>query len=615
MVEKSPKQTNRIASKQVTRLQDWPITVTSPSKTKPFVETRSSTYSDSDSDCEIIELETPIIEIDIDINEYCANEAIESSTQTKTIGTVENALIETACASDPSNETAIESNAQCIVSFDSTAGSTEIEPTSDEVNCISKSKSPETTKLFFIDKNPATCFEAPIYEINSAPITNTNLNMAQNFRITVQNKENNANFENSFAPNPLLSSTRLNISCDAVEESSGSSSNNDLTQKQPENLHISINSTCENGSERCVSVPKSSPVANLTKWQQVIANRINGVTTYGSGERATNGNSDGNTNKNGKSDSDKNDKNNNTGSNSTAINSHNKINNIGGITNTNSTSNNTSSTPKWSTKRKASIEFRHEPPSKRSHSESSDVIILNDSINDEDDSVVFVSETLDHQNRNRASLARAANYIAFVNSINQTQNSVSQIIKRKNEKSECNRIIKHFVNNQPKSTRAKRKQERKKAEKVRATQAKLKVLTKQQKTNQNNGKMARFESRFGARIPITPPTDRPAIFPRPTTSTATTATATVTSARAAKNQIAMDYWKEKKLFTEKPELFEKRLIVIDGSNVAFAYVYSLLFCNLSFFRILVSFYYAIYQFIQMDKFHISDMVSRINRIP
>lgn len=43
-----------------------------------------------------------------------------------------------------------------------------------------------------------------------------------------------------------------------------------------------------------------------------------------------------------------------------------------------------------------------------------------------------------------------------------------------------------------------------------------------------------------------------------------------TSANAEKKNVTLDYEKEKKLFAEKPELFEKRFIVIDGSNVAFA---------------------------------------------
>lgn len=426
----------RIASKQVTCLQESLIVI-SPEKKKPVAISQSSTYSECDSDCEIIEQETPIIEIDID--EECANEATESSTQTKTNETVTSAVNETNCASDSSNEIAIESNAQCIVSFESTATSTETEPTSlvsDEINSIQKSKSPEPTELFFIDKNPATCFEAPLYEIYSAPITNTDQNMAQNFRITVQN-EKIANLENSFTPNPLLSSTHLNMSCDAIEESSGNSSNNEATQKQPENFHISINSTCENGPERSVIVSKSSPVAKLTKWQQVNANRNNGNTTYGSGQMVANGSSNHNTNKNDKNNGDKNDKNNNPGSNSTAINNHNKSNNIGSVSSESNSIHNKSSPPKLAAKRKASIESRDEPPSKRSHSESSDVIILNDSINDEDDSVVFVSETLDHQNRNRAALTRAANYIAFINSINQTNLSVCQILKNKTN-FECN---------------------------------------------------------------------------------------------------------------------------------------------------------------------------------
>lgn len=43
-----------------------------------------------------------------------------------------------------------------------------------------------------------------------------------------------------------------------------------------------------------------------------------------------------------------------------------------------------------------------------------------------------------------------------------------------------------------------------------------------------------------------------------------------TSVDAEKKNITLDYEKEKKLFADKPELFEKRFIVIDGSNVAYA---------------------------------------------
>ncbi|XP_055324933.1 probable serine/threonine-protein kinase DDB_G0278845 [Sitodiplosis mosellana] len=495
------------------------LIVISPEKTKFLSNTQSTDYSDSDSDCEIIEQETPIIEID-------ADDATEPNTQNETSETIDSALANATCASDPSDETTTEPNTQHTASVVSCA-STEGEPTvaSSEVNSEPKTKSPEPTELFFVDKNPATSFEAPIYEIISGPSTNNAPNMAQNFRITIQNKENNANLENSFAPDPLLSSTRLNLSFDEVEEITGSSSNNSSTPKQPTNFHISINSTCENGPGRCVSVGKASPVATTTKWQQANANRNSGTSSYGI-TLPVNGNSNGGHNNN---NNNKNKNNNNSGSSSNSSNNNNN---------------------NKSNKRKASTEIREEPPSKKSHSESSDVIIVNDTIADEDDSVVFVSETLDHQNRNRVALARrfaaslAADYISLDRELlgnvsgNQTKNS-------------------------PKSTRAKRKQERKKAEKERAAQTKLKGITKQVKNNQNNGKM----SRFGVKNPMLP-IDRPATLAGPSTARAT---ATVTSNKATKKNVAMEYEKEKKLFAEKPELFEKRMIVIDGSNVAYSH--------------------------------------------
>lgn len=355
------------SSKLATCSQDSLIVI-SPEKTKSVSNIRATSYSDSESDCEIIEQITPIIEIDID--DDCVDEPTESITQNETSETIESA-VEQICASVPSNEVTTQLNS----SFDSNV-STEGESivASREVTTEPKSKSPEPDALFFIDKNPATSFEAPIYEINPGPSTICNQNMAQNLRITFQNKENHANFDNSFAPNPLLSSTHLNTSFGEIEENTRSLSNNDLTPQQPKNFHISINSTCENGISRRVSIGKTSP--NLSP----------------------------------------NHADNNALSSSTRNN--NNINNNNDNINKNS---NNSSTPK-AIKRKADHDVQAAPPSKRSHSESSDVIILNDTITDEEDSVVFVSETLDHQKRNRIDIVRknaargkAADFISLRN--------------------------------------------------------------------------------------------------------------------------------------------------------------------------------------------------------
>lgn len=358
------------SSKGVSSSQDS-IIIVSPEKIQPVANTGSTHYSDAESDCEIIEQETPIIEIDID--DDCADEPIELNTQNETI-TTEQVVVEAACTSDPSNETTTISNTQHNTSIDSNA------PTEEEISCKittePNSRSPEPDALFFVDKNPTTHFEAPIYEIISGPSTHSNQNMPQNFRITVPNKENNANLENSFAPNPLLSSTRLNISCHDVEESTGSSSNNDSTQQQPTNFQISVNSN----SERRVDIGKLSPIVSNAKASNV----------------KDNGNGDG--------------KNYNTKDNNNKAN-----NNIA---------------PK-AIKRKAENNAREEPLSKRSHSELSDVIVLNDTAADEEeDSVVFVSETIDHQNRNRIALARgnavrgrAADFISLRN-VNENKNSV-----------------------------------------------------------------------------------------------------------------------------------------------------------------------------------------------
>lgn len=48
-----------------------------------------------------------------------------------------------------------------------------------------------------------------------------------------------------------------------------------------------------------------------------------------------------------------------------------------------------------------------------------------------------------------------------------------------------------------------------------------------------------------------------------------TATET-TSKKATQKKSKLDLIDEKRLFNEKPELFEKRMIIIDGSNVAYS---------------------------------------------
>lgn len=270
----------------------------------------SNTKSESESDCEIIEQVTPVIVLDDD---FVDDKSEHSGSNT-----------------DPTSQT--------INSSQTTEQSTQIF---------------ETTPLFFVDKNPGTNFETPIYELNSV----TKPNMAQNFQITFHNQENDANLDNSFAPNPILSSTRLNVSCDDPE-TSASNTSSDKAESKATNLCISINST--NDASRCVSLSKSPPIVAPAKL--------------------TNGS--------------------------------------------------TNCFPQ-SMKRKAQNETEDEPSLKRKQCESSDVIVLNDTISD-DESVVFVSETLEHQSRNRFNMFRdrAADFISLTSdNANPNKNTVSLTVR------------------------------------------------------------------------------------------------------------------------------------------------------------------------------------------
>lgn len=349
-------------------------------------------FTDSDSDdCEIIEQETPLIEID---DEASLDSSSSSEGEQIVEETTENLDTKPKTPEPPKlseiGDTVLgDSNLPTVteVIVNGTSGDIDLSP-----------KTPEP--LFFVDRNPATDIElvAPIYDIKSIPSTNlgtnTDQNMAQNFRITVRNKENDANLDNSFVP--PHSSTRLNISCSDIVESTCSSSDNDTAPLAPTNFHISINSTGENETARQVFVGNTSPIASEA--------------------RAINGNGNG-----GAKSDDGNKNNNNNGrrpgsgraspivfdlvgdngnGNSYSV----KQSNNNGIKG-NSNSNNKNAPPK-AIKRKADNVVQQAPPTKRNTSESSDVIILNDTITDEEDSVVFVSETLDHQNRHRVALAR-----------------------------------------------------------------------------------------------------------------------------------------------------------------------------------------------------------------
>lgn len=118
--------------------------------------------------------------------------------------------------------------------------------------------------------------------------------------------------------------------------------------------------------------------------------------------------------------------------------------------------------------------------------------------------------------------------------------------------------MKHYF--QPKSTRAKRKQERKKAQKEQQAAQGMNFVTKQQV----NGPKKK-QNRFGYKNQIDS-FDRASSSPPPIKTTAIAAS--LSGNDLAKKKL--DYETEKKLFAEKPELFEKRPIIIDGSNVAYA---------------------------------------------
>lgn len=431
------------------------------------VETRNRNDSITDgSDCEIIEQVTPVIVLDDD----CLTETTHPDAENETIKNTSNSSSDTVITvpnqTVNENDSSTSNELNVPTEEEHTTKPTEVliqVKTTSTATTQSNSNSPEDIPWFFVDKTPGNNTEAPIYEINCPPSTSNNPNMAKNIRITIQNKENDVNIDNSFAPNPLLSSTRLNETIDETEESAEKASNDAVAA--PSNFCISINSTGVDDKSRRVSVGKSA--SKPINFQMANANRNN----------AQNGN-----------------------------------------------------------KRKASNENAtegDEPSSKRrSHNRSSDVIVLNDTMSgedeneDEDDSVVFVSETMDHQNQNRINLLRRQN--DFISVYNASSNR--------------------------KSSRAKRKQERKKAERERALKAALSKNLKPNKINRftpsnnnsnNNDKMA-------------------------TKSSTKPSSPSKSEKAAAKKKISLEYEKEKKLFAEKPELFEKREIIIDGSNVAYS---------------------------------------------
>lgn len=278
--------------------------------------TRASATSDCESDCEIIENVTPVIVLD----DEQSNDADQGSE------TLTNSTNETSESADNR-----ESSAE-------TSTPVEAEP------------------LFFIDTNPGYVPQAksaaPVYSVSAVPLakddetkddeTRDDDQMAnlRDIRITgpvcFANKENQAAFETTFAPDPQLSSTRL---YDELSDESALGPTRD-TPSQATNFVISINST---GALRRVSV--HSPKAMLPKN----SNGDDNLASNGCDSAASTGRS---------------------------------------------------------RKRKATAD-QDEPPSKRF---SSDVIVVNDTISDEE-SVVFISES----SGSKAQGSKAQNYISLTN--------------------------------------------------------------------------------------------------------------------------------------------------------------------------------------------------------
>lgn len=73
-------------------------------------------------------------------------------------------------------------------------------------------------------------------------------------------------------------------------------------------------------------------------------------------------------------------------------------------------------------------------------------------------------------------------------------------------------------------------------------------------------------NRFDTKNPSTSFDDR-------SSAAAKSSTTETESKRDAKKKLVIKYDMKEKLFKEKPELFEKRMIIIDGSNMARSYVF------------------------------------------
>lgn len=379
----------------------------------------------------------------------------------------------------------------------------------------------EPKLLFFVDNKPSTYFTPPIYDIDTEVKPNEIMSQVRNFRIsgsvsfTNKENQNRVTHEPIFAPDPMLSSTRLNDSLDENEHILG---NHNVTM--PPAIQISINSSCESGATRKVTVDRASPKSSIPKMIITTKNHVNTNT------------SDNN-------------------SSSSSITNNNGI-VIKTITNT--------AKPVVTlraTKRKADNNSSNvEPPKKKN---VSDVIVLDDTILDvekvDDDSVVFVSETMVSPTLRQtfacSSKKKAANYISINGNSSKAQS--------------------------PRSTRAQRRSEKKRLKRERTAQAKhQKQNTKFKKPNPSPKKKNR--SRVKSNIPIernrfdsngasTSYLSSPSSSSTRNDPGTSTTTENQTQPEPAQKVIIGRELQEK-LFKEKPELFEKRMIIIDGSNVA-----------------------------------------------
>lgn len=243
--------------------------------------------------------------------------------------------------------------------------------------------------MFFVDNKPSTNFTPPIYDIDTKVKPNEVMSQVRNIRIsgpvsfTKKDNQNRVAHEVIFAPDPMLSSTRLNDSLD--ENAHILTDHNDT---MPPAIHISIDSSCESGATRKVTVNRASPKSSLPKMIVTTKNVINN-------------------------------------------NNNNSINDNDSSATTNTNTKNPVVTPKAAKRKADSSTGSVEPPKKKN---TSDVIVLDDTILDvdkiDDDSVVFVSETMvtpmQHQILARSCKKKAANYIP-INGNSSQQQSVSTI--------------------------------------------------------------------------------------------------------------------------------------------------------------------------------------------